>query len=169
MIDYLRKILGGQYEGALCMLNQCVAACPGEHWEGKIARGTFRWAAYHTLFFVDVYLSPSEEAFVMRDLHRRGGDELGPEMTLGLSREETLEYVQICRRKAAEVLASETREVLEGPCGFPRKMTRGELHIYNIRHVQHHTGQMSAYLRRADGALADPKALPWVGTGWRGA
>jgi uncharacterized damage-inducible protein DinB len=46
-------------------------------------------------------------------------------------------------------------------------LSRGELHIYNIRHVQHHAGQMSAYLRRVDGALADPKALPWVGTGWR--
>lgn len=25
---------------------------------------------------------------------------------------------------------------------------RGELHLYNLRHVQHHTGQLSAYLRR---------------------
>jgi uncharacterized damage-inducible protein DinB len=41
------------------------------------------------------------------------------------------------------------------------------LYIYNIRHVQHHTGQLSAYLRRFDATLSDSKALPWIGTGGR--
>jgi hypothetical protein len=41
------------------------------------------------------------------------------------------------------------------------------LHIYNIRHVQHHSGQLSAYLRRIGAGINDPKALPWIGTGWR--
>jgi hypothetical protein len=169
MIEYVKTILTGQFEAALCMMDHCIRACPPEHWEGKIANGTFRWVAYHTLFWVDLYLSPGDEdAFVLRDFHHRGGDERENTASPGLSKDETLAYVPICRQKVLETLAAETAESLQGPCGFScRKITRGELHVYNLRHVQHHTGQLSAYLRRVDPALSDPKALPWIGTGWR--
>ncbi len=168
MIEYVKKILAGQFEAALCMMNECVQKCPPEHWEGKIANDTFRQIAYHTLFYVDMYLSPNEEAFQLRDLHQRGGDERQPTLSPGLTQDETLSYLAICRQKVSEALASETRESLEGPSGFSwRRFSRGELHIYNIRHVQHHTGQMSAYVRRIEGALPDLRALPWVATGWR--
>jgi hypothetical protein len=47
-----------------------------------------------------------------------------------------------------ETLASETRESLERESGFRwLPFSRSELHVYNIRHVQHHTGQLSAYVR----------------------
>jgi uncharacterized damage-inducible protein DinB len=168
MINQFRKILAGQYEAALCMVNQCVQACLPEHWEGKIANDSFRQVCYHTLFFTDLYLSPSEEAFELRDLHRRGGDERGQDASKGLNKEETLSYVAICRAKVGESLGRETPESLEGPSGFSwRKQSRGELHVYNIRHIQHHVGQLSAYLRKVDPALRDPKALPWIGSGWR--
>jgi hypothetical protein len=117
---------------------------------------------------VDLYLSPNEDAFELRELNRRGGDERGPTLSPGLARDEALSYLAICRQKMLETLAAETTESLQGPCGFSwRKFSRGELHIYNIRHVQHHTGQLSAFLRRVDQALKDRKALPWIGSGWR--
>jgi hypothetical protein len=168
MDAYVKQILGGQFEAALAMLHQCIDACPPQHWEGKIARGAFRQVTYHTLFFVDYYLSPSEGAFQLRELHERGGDEREWEPCPGLSRDETLDYVAICRQKASETLAAETADSLQGPSGFVRRrFSRGELHIYNIRHVQHHAGQLSAYLRRVDETLQDHKALPWIGSGWR--
>jgi hypothetical protein len=168
MSNYLNQILTTQYEAALAMLKQCVAACPPGQFEAKIAAGTFRWVAYHTLFFTDLYLTRDEAAFTPRELHARGGDELGDQMTPGLSQPETLEYVAICRQKAIETLAAETAEILEGASGFSwRKFSRGELHVYNIRHIQHHTGQLSAFLRRVNERFADPKSLPWIGSGWR--
>jgi hypothetical protein len=170
MMDFVRTILIGQFEAALCMMDHCIRACPPEHWEGKIANRTFRWVAYHTLFWVDVYLSTGDEdAFVLRDLHRRGGDERDDAAdNPGLSKDDTLAYVSICRQKMLETLAAETTEVIQGPSGFSyRPSTRGELHIYNLRHIQHHTGQLSAYLRRVVPALSDPEALPWIGTGWK--
>lgn len=169
MIEYFKTIVTGQFEAALCMMHQCIRACPPEHWEGKIANGTFRWVAYHTLFWVDLYLSPGgEKDFELRDLHHRGGDERLPRAMPGLSKDETLVYAEICRRKMLDTLAAETAESLQAPCGISsRKLTRGELHLYNLRHVQHHAGQLSAYLRRVDPALSDRKALPWIGTGWR--
>jgi hypothetical protein len=168
MIESMKPILTGQFEAALCMLNQCVAACPPAHWEGKIANDTFRQIAYHTLFYADFYMTRDENAFELRDLNRRGGDERGPDLSPGLSKDETLEYAAICRRKAVETLAAETAATLAGASGFARHaFSRVELHIYNLRHIQHHTGAMSAYLRRIEGALPDWRALPWVGRGWK--
>src|SRR5512140_2078307 len=162
MIEYVKKILAGQFEAALCMMNDCLQKCPPEHWEGKIANNTFREVAYHTLFYVDLYLSPNEEAFTLRELHRRGGDERSPTVSAGLTKGETLPYLAICRQKAIETLVSETRASLEGGSGFSqRPFSRGELHLYNLRHLQHHTGQLSAYLRRMD------QSARWVATGWQ--
>jgi uncharacterized damage-inducible protein DinB len=168
MLDYVKLILTGQFEAALSMLKECVEVCPAEHWEEKIATISFRQVAYHTLFFVDFYLSPNEETFELRDFHHEGGDERRPFPSPGLSQEQTLAYAASCRQKAIETIASETSESLEGPSGFSRrKMSRGELHIYNIRHVQHHTGQLSAYLRRLGAAYQHRTVLPWIATGWR--
>jgi DinB superfamily len=168
MIEYVQDIFRCQLEAALCMLNQCIEACPAKHWEDKIANGTFRWVAYHTLFFTDLYLSPSNESFELRELHRRGGDEREDAMSVGLSKEESLAYAAICRRKVVDSLAAETRDTLAGESGFSwYPISRGELHLCNLRHIQHHTGQLSAYLRRIDHQLGDRKSLPWIRTGWR--
>jgi DinB superfamily len=163
-----RQILQGQLGAALTMLKQCIEACPEEHWEGKIANGTFRWVAYHTLFFLDLYLSPSEFAFELRDLHQRGGDEREPIQCPGLTKAETLAYAEICREKIADTLSGESPESLQGPSGFSwYKISRGELHICNTRHVQHHTGQLSAYLRRVNATHQNERTLPWIKTGLR--
>jgi hypothetical protein len=168
MLDHYRQILTGQFEAALCMLHHCIAQCPPEHWDGQLASLTFRQIAYHTLFFVDLYLSPGEDAFELRDLHRRGGDEREPVVSPGLSQSETRSYLTLCREKMLATLAAETLESFAGPSGFPqRTFSRGELHLYNIRHVQHHAGQLSTYLRRVDERFRDRLALPWIGSGWR--
>lgn len=166
-MSYLNDILASQFEAALCMMHHCIKACADKDWEGRIANQTFRQSAYHTLFFVDFYLSPSQESFQLRDLHHEGGDERGPAVSPGLSKDQTLAYLAICREKARETLAEESDGILQGPCGFPRKLSRAELHIYNIRHIQHHTGQLSAYLRRLDPTLSDDRVIGWVGSGWK--
>ena len=59
-----------------------------------------------------------------------------------------LSYLQNVRRKAQDTIARESAEVLAGPSGFNwRKCSRAELHVYNIRHIQHHAAQLSLRLR----------------------
>jgi len=54
-----------------------------------------------------------------------------------------------------------TATPLEAPSGFPWiPLTRLELHLYNIRHAQHHTGQLVDRVRRDGGA-----SVVWVGRG----
>lgn len=136
---------------------------PGRALAGRIGNRTLGQVAYHTLYFVDLYLSPGAEAFESREFHRRsGGRRLGAGGSL--PQDDTLAYLAICRRKAVETLATETLESLQGSSGFARlRFSRGEVHLYNIRHVQHHTGQLSACLRR----IADDGKGWWIKSGWR--
>ena len=169
MLEQVKKSLTSQYEASLCMLRDCIEACREEFYEGMIAHGSFRYVAYHVLFFTDLYLTRSEDAFALRDIHQKGGDERGEDISPGVAKAELLPYVQVCRAKAIEIVANETEASLAGPSGFSwRKCSRLELHIYNIRHVQHHTGQFSAYLRRVDESIGQRRdVMKWIGWGWR--
>jgi hypothetical protein len=168
MIDIYKQITLGQFEAALAMLKQCVERCPDEHWDSKVAEMTVRQIAYHTLFFVDFYLTASEDAFQLRELHRVGGDESQPVISPGLDRETTLEYLAMCHEKLLVTMASENEQTLRGPCGFSWcKFTRAEMHLYNLRHVQHHAGQLSSHLRRLVPEFRDRNELRWVSSGWR--
>ena len=65
-------------------------------------------------------------------------------------------------------LSADTPESLQGESGFSwLPFSRGEVHLYNLRHIQHHTGAMSAYVRRVGVGREDTLDLRWVKTGWR--
>lgn len=167
MLQLFQQIVIGQFEAAFCMMDHCIVQCTDEQWESLIAAASVRWAAYHTLFFVDHYLTPTEAGFTLRPLHAIGGNELSDELSPGLSRAATREYLAICREKARVEIMAETEKTLAAPAAFTwRKFPRAELHLYNLRHLQHHTGAISAHLRRLNPELPH-KALPWVGTGWK--
>jgi hypothetical protein len=115
-----------------------------------------------------LYLSPSAETFQLRELHERGGDEREDVQCPGLNQAETLAHLDLCREMMLAAIAAETRESLAGESGFSwYRISRGELHVNNIRHIQHHTGSLSAFLRRINPALVDPTDLRWIGSGWR--
>lgn len=172
MTDLFKHTLTGQFEASLAMLTGCIEKCPPEHWDDKIAKYPFWMVAYHTLCFVDVYLSPRDEDWrPIQDaaapgggLHPKGRAELDEEYpSRRFERGELLEYTAICRRKLAGAIAAETEATLRGPSGFAHlPFSRAELHLYNIRHVQHHTGQLSAALRRVGVDTGR-----WVKTGWK--
>ena len=60
------------------------------------------------------------------------------------------------------MITEETADTLNARCGFERlPFSRAELHISNIRHIQHHAAQLSLRLR-----LDSNTDIPWVKTGW---
>jgi hypothetical protein len=168
MTSFIKDILTSQFEAALHMLHDCLEKCPAAHWEGRVASYRFWEVAYHVLSFADYYLSESEAAFVPRPFHppQEPGAEFNDEPTPNpaMGRADLSAYVQTCRRKMADALAAETEATLRAPARFRRReaMSRGELHLYNLRQVQHHTGQLSACVR-----CVVPGAVPtWFGRGW---
>ncbi|MCC6678055.1 MAG: DinB family protein [Phycisphaerales bacterium] len=143
-----------QFSAALAMLGEAIEKCPDEHWDSPIARYPFWMVAYHTLCFADVYLSKDDASWAPQTgpggMHPAGRAELDEEYpSRKFERAELLSYLDFIRRKLAESMAAETEASLAGPSGFPRlKFSRAELHLYYLRHIQHHTGQLTAILRR---------------------
>ena len=168
MLPLVRATLSRQYGGALKMLGGCIRGCNAEHWGQPVGRFPFWHVAYHVLFYTDLYLSKDEQSFRPQAFHRKDYQVMGslpyPPYTPVVADQPYDKaaiggYVQACMTKAAAVVAAETQASLAGESGFPwLPIPRLELHVYNIRHVQHHTGQLAAFLRRS-GA----KGVGWVG------
>ena len=93
----------------------------------------------------------------------RDYEELEPrKQVLLYDRPTILAYVQHCRAKLADGLASETEVTLTAPCGFARRdFSRAELYVYTLRHVQHHAAALGLHLKQRFGL-----DLPWFGSGW---
>jgi len=170
MIDLFKSALIGQFHAALAMLQSAVEQCPDEHWHDRVGTHPFSHVAYHTLFYADFYLSRNEASYKRPALHREeyqvfGGTKLPPEeepiSESPIPREVILQYIDHCRRKASEMIAAETAESLAGPSGFWwYKIPRAEFLLNSVRHIQHHTAQMSLCLRRVAGI-----DVRWVRTG----
>ena len=148
-MDPLNRILTSQFHAALLMLRECIEKCPEDHWDSLIARYTFWQVAYHTLCMVDCRLDLSDEAWQPHPLfHPAGRADLEDEYpSRRFTRPELLAYFTFCQNKLTAAIPSETAAALNAPApGFP--FSRAELHLQSIRHIQHHTGQLSASLRR---------------------
>lgn len=168
MIEAVKSALTGQFEASLTMLEDALRQCPDDRWETPVGDFPFWHAAYHALFYTDLYLTQNLDSFTPQEFHRENYQYFGqlppPECTpfvasIPYSRETLLEYTSHCLQKASEAIAQETVESLNGPCGFWwYSLPRLEFHLNNIRHVQHHAAQLSLRLRRdADIDVA------WVG------
>ena len=174
MLDTLKELLAHQYEASLCALNFPIARCPDAMWCEAVAKWKFCQSAFHVVFFADMYLQPTEEieAFKRQPFHLehkdvfRGYEELEDRaQVLQYEKPFVMSYLQNVRRKAAETSARESADVLAGPSGFSwRKCSRAELHVYNIRHIQHHGAQLGLRLRQD----ADVD-IPWVSHAWKDA
>jgi hypothetical protein len=171
MRDTLAELLVHQYEASLCTLNFAVVRCPESSWNERVAAWKFCQVAFHTVFFADVYLQPSDDVAALKRQafhveHKadfRDYEELEDrEQVLFYEKPFVLSYLQNVRGKAREIIGRESADVLAGPSGFHRRnCSRAELHVYNIRHIQHHAAQLILRLR-----LDTDVDVPWVGHAW---
>ena len=169
MLDNLKKIIANQFNAAMGTLHRCIVECPESMWHANVAINPFSQSAFHALFFADLYLGLNiheqpEQAFHKQHQIVFNGYEqmqqVKPVKTY--DREFILEYLQFCRDKADRVLESETSQDLMDASGFPWiESTRSEVHLYNIRHIQHHAAQLILRLR-----LDSDVDVPWFRSGW---
>src|SRR5437660_11194839 len=75
-MDIWRTILWQQFGAAIDMLENALLAYPDELWGDRSRRPGFWYVVYHTLFFLDLYLSGSLEGFTPPDPFNL--DELDP-------------------------------------------------------------------------------------------
>jgi uncharacterized damage-inducible protein DinB len=162
MIDFWRSAIRQQFHAAIDMLANAIKACPESVWSGQ-GRGAFWYLAFHVLFFLDLYLS-SEGEPEFRPPPPFSRSELEDDVVVpepAYRKDELLTYLEHCRKKLDAVMAAMTEAWVVQPCPFPyRKMSNGELLLYNMRHVQHHAAQLNLLLRQATNSAPD-----WVSKG----
>ncbi len=164
-----RKSVVSQFNAALRMLEECLERCPDRLWDQPVGTLPFWEVVYHALCWTDLYLSTSKEAWrppeatgasrigasrakqanaLTGPLHPTGIQEMwGKHPSRRFEREELLRYAAICKKKTRSVLAAETDRTLAGPSGFRWiKGPRAEGHLYNLRHLAGHVGQLTGFL-----------------------
>ncbi len=159
MSTYWESVVWPQFGAALDMLGNAIEACPDLLWGDRTREPQFWYVAYHTLFWLDLYLDEAPEAFAPPPPFTL--DELDPSGKLPervYAKRELLDYLDHGRRKCHAALAAMTDERAGGRYRFGSlDLAVGELQLYNLRHVQHHAGQLHLLLRQV--ASAAPR---WV-------
>ncbi len=164
-----------QFGAAIDMLENALVACPTPLWKERLWRDSpdhplppefaeFWYITYHTLFWLDLYLSGSREEdfappapFIWTELD----PPVSPERPY--TKEELHAYLAATRRKCHATLVALTderaRQAVEYPWAEGQAVSFLELQMYNMRHVQEHAAQLSLFLGQH--AIPD-EALDWV-------
>jgi hypothetical protein len=156
----LTSAIISQYQAALEMFRNAVTAIPSARWDDPVDRNATWRIAYHVLFFTHLYLSGSEEAFEPWIDEDVTFDE---PFTLPAAAPARTVVEMVAYADAIEGMLPALVPVrpLDGPSGFSWiSICRLEHHLYNIRHLQHHTGQISERARASGG-----DGLSWTGRG----
>jgi uncharacterized damage-inducible protein DinB len=156
-----------QFGAAIDTLENALLACPASLWNEPLWGGSsappvpvefseFWNISYHTLFWLDLYLSGSLDGFVppapftLQD----------PDRTY--TKDELQVYLRHTRAKCRSTLAALTPETASQICEFPwvpgRTFTFAELLLYTMRHVQEHSAQLHLFL----GQHGHAAATSWI-------
>jgi hypothetical protein len=130
----LRSVIQSQYLASLAMLKQAVVKCPPEAWDDPHDKDGFWFVAYHALRFAHQYLKAKEENY-SRWEQRPFSNPGKP-----FSKEEILERLVLVERDVVEQIPIMDLDAKTGATGA--LANKFELQIYNIRHIQQHTGEL---------------------------
>jgi hypothetical protein len=146
----LKMMIWQQFGAAIDMLENAMLACPDDLWGDRSRRPEFWYVVFHTLFFLDLYLSDSDigftppAPFTLDEMDERG---LLPERVY--TKEELRSFLEHGRAKCRATITAMTEEKANRRCGFEwLDLSYAEILLYNMRHVQHHTGQLNLILRQ---------------------
>lgn len=163
-----KEALWSQFGAAIDMFGNALKACPDKLWTTAMWNdpdmqpefSDFWYIAYHTLFYLDLYLHGAVEGFVppapynLDQLDQRG---VLPDRVY--TQDELLTYLKHCRQKCQETI----EQLMDGKerqeCNFSwckGGISFAELLLDNLRHVQEHGAQLDMFLGQQAG----------ISTGW---
>ena len=146
-----------QFGAAIETLESVMSACPDRLWCDRTKQPEFWYLAYHTLFWLDFYLSESPAAFTPPTPF--GPEELDPAGLLPerpYTKAELKAYLEHgrrkCRARFVALTEAEARRIFVLGSGIELEIA--ELLLYNLRHVQHHSAQLNLILRQQTDSAA---------------
>jgi len=139
-----------QFGAAIDMLENAMHDCPEDLWSDRSQRPEYWYLVYHTLFWLDLYLSGPVEGFTPPAPFTL--DELDPAGLLPerpYAKAELQTYLEHCRKKCRRAIDAMPEEEDGRRYRFGwGEVTYPELLLYNMRHVQHHAAQLNLILRQ---------------------
>lgn len=157
-----KTALWQQFGATIDMLDNALLACPDTHWNGHLwsdqsdptlppKYATFWYVTFHTLFWLDLYLTGAGEEFVPPAPFNL--DELDPSGKIPdrpYTKEELHTYLVQLRQKCQTTITELSDEKAHQPYTFPwpggMAVSYFELQLYNMRHVQEHAAQLNLFL-----------------------
>ena len=168
MIEHLQKVLWNQFGASIDMFKNIIALWPDQYWN---MTNRIYYLSYHTFLFLDYYLTipPTNYSaplpFTMvppEKIPPYAVDDLMPSKLY--TRKEMVDGLQSCRQKCKQVIFSLTEENVQRPWidqpddiagSVTLKYSVLEILLYNLKHLQHHAGQLNLLLREETGQAAD--------------
>jgi len=162
----LVKILESQYKPSLGMLRTAIEKSTNDElYSSEYSNPTWQ-IAYHTIWATKLYLGANYESYVpysnaIGEAESLGGAESWENADEGVSVvgqntwEELVSFIESFVNGLTENLESLP---LNGQSGFEwYAFSRLELHLMNIRHIQHHTGELIERLK-----IKGITGFPWA-------
>ncbi len=143
-------IIWQQFGASIDMLENAITACPENVWSDRTRQPEYWYIVYHTLFFLDFYLSETAEGFAPPSPF--GLEELDPAGVLPprvYTKKELLSYLEHGRNKCRTlILGLDKDKAWEMRDSLRPGFSVAELLLYTMRHVQHHAAQLNLILRQ---------------------
>ena len=153
----INQILWNQFGASIEMLINVISKCPEDY---LYTNKRFYYIAFHSAIFLDYYLTIPPADFVpvlsfhQVPLEERPADAIGDLLPdRQYSQAEILAYLRKSHQKCQQMIGSLASEKWDqrftegsdpGDMDFPVL----EILLYNLRHTQHHTGQLNMLLRQ---------------------
>ena len=151
----MQSSLEAQFLGALEMMKRAIERCPDDLWDDQDEKNRFWHVAYHGLFYLHLYLQPSEAEMEPWSKGRENYQLMGPRLPWPphdpiiiehtYSRADLLEYVDFCQAQVKKQMAQVNLSAEAS--GFPWiPLDKFGLQIYSLRHFQSHVGELAERL-----------------------
>ncbi|MEO6288881.1 MAG: hypothetical protein ABIO76_03105 [Ginsengibacter sp.] len=150
----MEKAVTSQYRASLKMLVDVINKCPNNLWDNGAYENRFWRIVYHTLFYTALYLNEGTSQFVPWRKHIANYNYLGsvnsdnkPVIINSIySKDEMIKYAKLIFKDCKKLIKDNDGK----ESGFDwLPLSRLEIHIYNIRHLQHHIGQLIERLHQS--------------------
>ena len=164
MDNFWGTLIWRQFGAAIDMLDNALRACPEHLWRARLWNDSklleaseFWYVTFHTLFWLDLYLSGAVEGFAPPAPFTL--DELDPAGIVPekpYTKDELYAYLAHARKKCQTTIDALTDETAQRWCKFRwGEVSFVELLLYNMRHVQEHAAQLSLLLGQKVGTAPD--------------
>jgi hypothetical protein len=149
MDTILKTSIWQQFGAAVDTLDDAINLCPDRLWSAVVwddsedARyGQFWFLAYHSLFWLDLFLTGSSEGFLPPQPFIRGALPEKP-----YTKADVLAYLKECRQKSKATIQGLNDENAYRVCTFQwMEPTFLELQLYSMRHLMEHAAQLNYFL-----------------------